>query len=102
MITPKLKKYFNDIPGDFQPLITRAYCFHRMQSIIRWNEINCDYWTGIEDQIKIYQRNIKFCEKNGGLLWEWSYFEEVPQFEVVELQMLLIYRRELAIRNILE
>lgn len=102
MAIPQLKKYFNQIPDDFHPLITQPYCFHRMQSIINWNEIHCDYWTGIEDQIELYQRNIAHYEKNGGLLWEWSYFEEMPQFEVVELQMLMIYRRDLAIRNILE
>lgn len=96
MTIPPSRKHFNEFPTDFQSFIARPYCFNRMQDLVNWYETNCIYWSGVEDQIGKYQRNIKTYGIN------WLVNKHVYQFTVTEMQMLQIYKRDLAIRNILE
>ena len=95
----KMKRFYNLQPSDALNIVINEYKFVQMCNIIEWNEIHCEYWNGIDYQIDVHQKSIEcYVIDKGPLQW----YEDLKCWDHIELQMLLIYRRELLIRNIFE
>jgi hypothetical protein len=95
----KMKRYYNPLPIDGDTSVQHKYSFDRMREIIKWNEIHCDYWCGIDYQIDVHRKSIEcYVIDKGTLQW----YEDLKCWDQIELEMLLLYKRDLVIRNILE
>lgn len=94
------KRYYNPLPGDNgDKSVPHKYSFARMCEIIKWNETHCDYWNGVDYQIDVHRKSIE-CYVMDKVPIKW--YVNLKRWDEIELGMLLIYKRDLLIRTILE
>jgi len=93
------KRYYNPLPIDGDKSVQHKYSFDRMRENIEWNEIHCEYWNGIDYQIDVHRKSIEcyVMDKPPG-----QWYEDLENWDQIELEMLLIYRRDMLIRQLLK
>lgn len=94
-----MKRYYNPYPIDAANIVINKYNYDRMRDNIERNEIHYEYWNGLDYQIGVHQKSIE-CYVMDKPPVQW--YEDLKYWGQIELEMLMIYRRDLLIRNILE
>ncbi len=95
----QMKRYYNLLPSDAANIVINQYNYERMREIIEWNEIHCEYWNGVDYQIGLHRKSIECYVMNKPPV---QWYEDLKNWDQIELEMLLIYRRDMLIRQLLK